>query len=93
MRIQDSLFRQAVIAYQNQVLTAQQDVEDGLASVTGQTAQAKELALADSAAARAAALALLQYRAGQVDYTTVSSAGQLADRSASASWLSRSAAA
>jgi NodT family efflux transporter outer membrane factor (OMF) lipoprotein len=76
VRIQDSLFRQAVLAYQNQVLTAQQDVEDGLASVTGQTAQAKELALADSAAARAAALALLQYRAGQVDYTTVSTAEQ-----------------
>jgi NodT family efflux transporter outer membrane factor (OMF) lipoprotein len=76
VRIEDSLFRQAVLTYQNQVLTAQQDVEDGLASIVGQTGQVNELRLANSAAARAVALAMLQYRAGQVDYTTVSTAEQ-----------------
>jgi NodT family efflux transporter outer membrane factor (OMF) lipoprotein len=76
VRIEDSLFRQAVLTYQNQVLTAQQDVEDGLASIAGQTGQVDELGLANTAAARAIALAMLQYRAGQVDYTTVSTAEQ-----------------
>ena len=76
VKIQDSLFRQAVLSYQNQVLTAQQDVEDGLAAIAGQSGQAEELQRASKAAARAAELALLQYRGGQVDYTTVSTAEQ-----------------
>jgi NodT family efflux transporter outer membrane factor (OMF) lipoprotein len=86
VRIESSLFRQAVLAYQNQVLTAQQDVEDGLASIAGQTGQAEELERANSAAARAAALALLQYRGGQVDYTTVSTAEQTHAQTAD-SWV------
>jgi len=74
--IQDSLFAQAVLAYQNQVLKAQQDVEDSLASIRHGSAQLAALRRADAAAARSATLAQLQYRAGQVDYTTVSNADQ-----------------
>ncbi len=76
VRVQDSLFRQAVLTYQNQVLTAQQDVEDNLAAIKGQSGQVDALGRADTAAARAASLAYKQYSAGQVDYTTVSSAEQ-----------------
>lgn len=76
VRIEDSLFRQSLLAYQNQVLSAQQDVEDSLASVIGEQGQVAELGIADAAAARAARLALDQYRAGQADYTTVTSAEQ-----------------
>lgn len=76
VQIQDSLFRQAVLNYQNLVLTAQQGVEDGLSSVVGQKGQVEHLTLADAAAQRATRLAMDQYRAGQVDYTTVSSAEQ-----------------
>jgi NodT family efflux transporter outer membrane factor (OMF) lipoprotein len=76
VQIQDSVFRQAVLSYQNQVLSAQQGVEDGLSSVIGQKGQVEHLTLADAAAQRATRLAMDQYRAGQVDYTTVSSAEQ-----------------
>lgn len=76
VRIEDSLFRQAVLGYQNQVLSAQQEVEDGLATVAGQAGEVAELRLANAAATRAVELAMLQYRAGQVDYTTVSTAEQ-----------------
>jgi NodT family efflux transporter outer membrane factor (OMF) lipoprotein len=76
VQIQDSLFRQAVLSYQNLVLSAQQGVEDGLSSVVGQKGQVEHLTLADAAAQRATRLAMDQYRAGQVDYTTVSSAEQ-----------------
>ncbi len=76
VRIEDSLFRQSVLAYQNQVLTAQQDVEDGLSAVQGQQGQLEDLQRADTAAQRAAKLALLRYLGGETDYTTVSSAEQ-----------------
>jgi NodT family efflux transporter outer membrane factor (OMF) lipoprotein len=69
VRIADSVFRQAVLNYQNQVLTAQQNVEDGLSSIAGEKGQVDDLGRADAAAARATVLALAQYRAGQVDYT------------------------
>ncbi len=76
VKVQDSLFKQSVLAYQNQVLKAQQDVEDALAAIETGNSQLAALQRADSAAARTSALALLQYRSGQTDYTTVSSAEQ-----------------
>ncbi|WP_292452778.1 efflux transporter outer membrane subunit [Methylibium sp.] len=74
--VQDSLFAQAVLAYQNQVLQAQQEVEDALGSVAAYSAQTQDLQAADAAATRSAELAMTRYRAGQTDYTTVSSAEQ-----------------
>ncbi len=76
VRIQDSQFRQAVLAYQNQVLSAQKEVEDALSAIAGNASQLDSLRQADTAAARTSILAQLRYRAGQVDYTTVSSAVQ-----------------
>jgi NodT family efflux transporter outer membrane factor (OMF) lipoprotein len=74
--IQDSVFRQALLAYQGQVLKAQQEVEDGLSALRGATIQLLALQRALEAAARSAQIAQTQYRAGQTDYTTVSAADQ-----------------
>jgi NodT family efflux transporter outer membrane factor (OMF) lipoprotein len=76
VKVQDSLFAQTVLAYQNQVIKAQQDVEDSLSAIAGNNRQLEDLQRADKAAARTSVLAQLQYKAGQVDYTTVSSAVQ-----------------
>jgi len=76
IKVQDSQFQQAVLAYQNQVLKAQQEVEDALSGIAGNAQQLTNLQAADQAAARSSVLAQLRYRAGQVDYTTVSSAVQ-----------------
>ncbi len=76
VRVQDSQFIQAVLSYQNQVLKAQQEVEDALSAIAGNSRQLTNLQQADKAAARTSLLAQLRYRAGQVDYTTLSSAVQ-----------------
>ncbi len=76
VQVQDSLFKQSVLAYQNLVLRAQQEVEDAFSAIVGSSTQLQELQAADSAAARTSVLALVRFRAGQTDYTTVSSAEQ-----------------
>jgi len=76
VKVQDSLFAQSILAYQNQVLKAQQEVEDALSAIAGNSRQLENLQRADKAAARTSALAQLRYRAGQVDYTTVTSSVQ-----------------
>lgn len=76
IEVRDSQFKQAVLAYQNQVLKAQQEVADALTAIDQGRAQIISLKRADQAAAQSAVLALARYRAGQTDYTTVSSAEQ-----------------
>jgi NodT family efflux transporter outer membrane factor (OMF) lipoprotein len=76
VRVQDSVFLQAIQAYQDAVLKAQQEVEDALAAIASSNDQIAHLRQADAASARSAALAAARYRAGQTDYTTVSSAEQ-----------------
>ena len=76
VRVQDAQFQQAVLNYQNTVLQAQQEVEDGLAAFAGQQRVVTRLTEADTAARRSTDLAIIQYKAGQTDYTTVLSAEQ-----------------
>jgi len=71
VRVQDAVFEQAVLNYQNTVLTAQQEVEDGLSAFGTSRAALAELETAAEAAARSTKLSILQYKAGEVDYTTV----------------------
>jgi NodT family efflux transporter outer membrane factor (OMF) lipoprotein len=80
VRVQDAQFQEAVLNYQNTVLVAQQEVENGLAAFADQQRAALLLKKATAAAQRSTELALVQYRAGQTDYTTVLTAeqGQLA---------------
>jgi NodT family efflux transporter outer membrane factor (OMF) lipoprotein len=76
VRVQDAQFQQAVLYYQNTVLSAQREVEDGLAAFANEQQVVSLLQRAAKAARRSAALALIQYKGGQTDYTTVVSAEQ-----------------
>jgi NodT family efflux transporter outer membrane factor (OMF) lipoprotein len=71
IRVQDALLQQALVEYQNTVLKAAQEVEDGIvgflksreASVTAQNAA--------TSSQRAVDIALIQYREGAVDFQRV----------------------
>ncbi len=76
IRVQDARFQQLLLAYENSVLKAQQEVENGLVSfVRGQEA-AHNLAQSAEAAKRSFDLSLAQYREGATDFTTVLTAQQ-----------------
>jgi NodT family efflux transporter outer membrane factor (OMF) lipoprotein len=76
VRVQDAVFQQAVLNYQNTVLTAQQEVEDGLSSFSTSRQATEFLDLATEAARRSTELSLVQYKSGQTDYTTVLTAAE-----------------
>lgn len=71
VRVQDARLQQLIIDYQNTVLEAAQEVEDGLAGFV----KAKEAAVFQENAAKAAQrsvdLAMIQYREGAVDFQRV----------------------
>lgn len=71
VRVQDARFEQSVVAYQNSVLNAAREVEDGLLGFLQSREQVVFLTDAVDAIQRAAALALEQYRQGATDYTRV----------------------
>jgi NodT family efflux transporter outer membrane factor (OMF) lipoprotein len=76
IRVQDSIFQQSLLAYQNQVLTAQKEVEDALISISTSKSSSEDLRRAVVAATSAANLSVERYKTGQNDYTTVISAQQ-----------------
>ena len=76
VRVQDAVFQQAVLNYQNTVLSAQKDVQDALASYVYSQDQSKFLATASSSSKRSAELSVLQYKSGSTDFTTVLTAAQ-----------------
>ena len=71
VRVQDARFQELLIAYQNTVLAAQQEVEDNLIAFLKAQEQAGFLAVSATAAKGALDLAIQQYRQGVVDFTTV----------------------
>ena len=71
VRVQDARFQELLITYQNTVLTAQQEVEDDLAAFLKAQDRAGFLAQSAAAAKTSLDLAVLQYREGIVDFTTV----------------------
>ncbi len=71
VRVQDARFEQLLIAYQNAVLKAQQEVEDALVAFLRTQEQAESLGRSAGAAKSALDLAVLQYREGIKDFTTV----------------------
>ncbi|MGE5414954.1 MAG: TolC family protein [Syntrophomonadaceae bacterium] len=71
VRVQDAQFQEAVLNYQNTVLKAQSEVEDGLSGFATSQEALGNYTTAASAAARATELSLLQYKAGETTYTTV----------------------
>ena len=76
VRVQDARFQQLLIAYQNTVLSAQREVEDNLIAFLRTQEQAKFLTESAEAALRSLDLAVLQYREGITDFTTVLTAQQ-----------------
>jgi NodT family efflux transporter outer membrane factor (OMF) lipoprotein len=76
VRVQDAQFQQTVLHYQDTVLSAQREVEDGLAAFANEQRVVTLLQRAATSARRSTALALIQYKGGQTDYTTVVSAEQ-----------------
>jgi NodT family efflux transporter outer membrane factor (OMF) lipoprotein len=76
VRVQDARFQESLFSYQNTVLRAQQEVEDAL---TGFQQARKGLIRweeAVRAAKKSADLAMIQYRLGATNYTTVITAQQ-----------------
>ena len=69
--MQDAQFQEAVLNYQNTVLKAQQEVEDGLSAFYTSQEALTSLDAAATAAVRSTQLSLLQYKAGETTYTTV----------------------
>jgi NodT family efflux transporter outer membrane factor (OMF) lipoprotein len=76
VRVQDARFQELLIQYQNTVLTAQRDVEDNLIAFLKSADRARFLAESTDAAMRSMELAVLQYRQGITDFTTVLTAQQ-----------------
>uniref|UniRef100_A0A7C3Z1M0 Efflux transporter outer membrane subunit n=1 Tax=Desulfobacca acetoxidans TaxID=60893 RepID=A0A7C3Z1M0_9BACT len=76
VRVQDARFQELLLTYQNTVLSAQQDVEDNLAAFLRNQEQAGFLAESADAALKSLDLAVIQYREGITDFTTVLTAQQ-----------------
>src|SRR5262245_26557000 len=76
VRVQDAKFQELLIDYQNAVLKAQQEVEDGIATFIYSREQTDYLQQSVVAAEGALRIALLQYREGILDFTTVLTAEQ-----------------
>ena len=77
IRVQDAVFQQAVLNYQNTVLQAQQEVEDSRAAFSAAQATLAALIEAADSARRTTQLAIVRYKEGATDYTTVLTAQQL----------------
>jgi NodT family efflux transporter outer membrane factor (OMF) lipoprotein len=71
VRAQDAQFQALVATYQNTVLTAAQDVENGLVQFLKSQEAVKELTTAVEAAQKAVFVALAQYKGGTVDFNRV----------------------
>jgi NodT family efflux transporter outer membrane factor (OMF) lipoprotein len=76
VRVQDARFQELLIQYQNAVLTAQREVEDNLIAFLKSEERAQFLGESTAAALRSLDLAILQYRQGITDFTTVLTAQQ-----------------
>jgi outer membrane protein TolC len=76
VRLQDARLQELLIAYQNAVLTAQQEVEDNLVAFLRAQERAEFLGRSAAAARRSVDLAVLQYSEGIKDFTTVLTAQQ-----------------
>lgn len=76
VRVQDASFQEAVLNYQNTVLVAQKEVENGLSGFKYGKQSVGFLETAVKAAQLSTQLSIDRYKAGQTDYTTVLTAQQ-----------------
>jgi len=71
VRVQDARLEQLLLNYQNTVLKAGQEVEDSMIGFLQAQQQSMFLGQAAAASRRSVNIALVQYRDGATDYTTV----------------------
>jgi NodT family efflux transporter outer membrane factor (OMF) lipoprotein len=76
VRLQDALLQQLLVDYQNTVLRAQKEVDDGLATYSLSRQQAAFLRRSVQAAIGALRIAMEQYQQGATSFTTVLTAEQ-----------------
>ena len=76
VRLQDATLQQYLVDYQNTVLKAQQEVENGISSFLLSRVQAEYLRRSVVAASGALHIATLEYQQGTRDFTTVLTAEQ-----------------
>lgn len=76
VRFQDAKLQQAIVDYQNKVLDAQRDVENGISAFLNSQRQVAALRRSTNAANGALGIAILQYQQGTRDFTTVLTAEQ-----------------
>ncbi len=76
VRVADAVFQQAILNYQNTVLEAQKEVEDGLSAYYHGRKSMEFLKQAVTASKESVRLAMVRYKEGQTDYTTVLTAEQ-----------------
>ncbi|MBX9742629.1 MAG: efflux transporter outer membrane subunit [Chthoniobacterales bacterium] len=76
VRVADANFQSAILNYQNTVLSAQKDVENGLSAYRHGRDGMLFLAEAVKSAKQSTKLAMVRYIQGQADYTTVLTAEQ-----------------
>jgi outer membrane protein TolC len=71
VRVQDALFEQTLINYQEVVLEAAQEVEDAMVGFLLSQSQAKYLKEGSEAAKRSSDLSMIQYKEGIIEYQRV----------------------
>ena len=76
VRLQDATLQQYLVDYQNSVLIAQQEVENGISTFLLSRSQAGYLRNSVAAASGALHIAILEYQQGTRDFTTVLTAEQ-----------------
>ena len=76
VRVADAKFQELIVSYQNAVLKAQQEVENGIAEFLDSREQVVFLQESVKAANGALRIAIIQYRQGIADFTTVLTAEQ-----------------
>lgn len=76
VRLQDATLQQYLVDYQNKVLDAQKEVENGIATYTLSASEAGFLRRSASEAKGALDIAMLEYQQGTRDFTTVLTAEQ-----------------
>lgn len=71
VRVQDARYQQLLLDYENTVLQAAREAEDAMTGFLRSREEVAFLSESQEAARRAVDLALIQYREGATDYTTV----------------------
>lgn len=77
VRVKDAEFQQSLLKYVNLVLKAQKEVQDNITSFIEAQKSRDALTKASHAAVKATQLAIIRYKEGENDYTTVLYAEQL----------------